>query len=106
MVYTCAHGNCSNDTRRKDAPHMQGVTFHSFPQNHVDPERCAKWVKVCNRADLTVEKVSRYTKICSKHFVGGKGPTQKYPDPVSATHHVATEVSPEARTNQRKILSH
>ncbi|CAC5410447.1 unnamed protein product [Mytilus coruscus] len=37
------------------------------------------------REGFTTDRVKRDTYICSKHFVGGRGPTDSDPDPVPAT---------------------
>lgn len=60
---------------------MQGVDFVKFPSKHTDVDRCKKWVKACGRANFTLDKVTRDTYICTKHFYSGNG-TFKYPDPV------------------------
>ncbi|CAD6218938.1 GSCOCG00011491001-RA-CDS, partial [Cotesia congregata] len=52
---------------------------------HIDEVRCNKWIHASRRVDLTVKKINKYSYVCSKHFIGGKGPTVENPDPVSAT---------------------
>ena len=61
---------------------MNGVTFVKFPSKHNDVATCRKWVKACGRMNFAVEKVTRDTYICTKHFHGGNGPTAEYPDPL------------------------
>ena len=43
-------------------------------------------VRECGREHFAVEKVTRWTYICSKHFVGENGPTTEHPDLIPATH--------------------
>ncbi|XP_046328109.1 uncharacterized protein LOC124112163 [Haliotis rufescens] len=81
MVHkTCGYGDCRSDSRKEN---LDNVTFISFPRdtgkNH---EKCLRWITLSGRIDLTPERVNRYTYVCSKHFVGGNGPTDEYPDPV------------------------
>ncbi|XP_067655189.1 uncharacterized protein [Haliotis asinina] len=81
MVHkTCGYGDCKSDSRKEN---LDNVTFISFPRdtgkNH---EKCLRWIKLSGRVDLTPERVNRYTFVCSKHFVGGNGPTDEHPDPV------------------------
>ena len=59
---------------------MEGVYFIPFPKPITHPEKW-RWVQLCGRPhkDFNVEKVSKYTYICSKHFVGGAGPTDPIP---------------------------
>lgn len=81
MVHkTCGYGDCRSDSRKEN---LDNVTFVSFPRdtgkNH---EKCLRWITLSGRIDLTPERVNRYTYVCSKHFVGGNGPTDEYPDPV------------------------
>ncbi|OPL21123.1 hypothetical protein AM593_05472, partial [Mytilus galloprovincialis] len=47
-------------------------------------EKCLKWIKACRRphSQFNVERITRATYICSKHFVNKIGPTEKYPDPI------------------------
>jgi hypothetical protein len=63
---------------------MKNVTFLTFPKSRDLMERLQKWVKACGRKNFSVDKVKRHTRICSQHFVGGKGPTEQHPDPIPA----------------------
>jgi THAP domain len=63
---------------------MNGVYFISFAKVKGEPERLQKWVNACGRQAFTVHRVTKDTYICSKHFVGGAGPTTEHPDPVPA----------------------
>ncbi|CAL1531144.1 unnamed protein product, partial [Lymnaea stagnalis] len=82
MGVHCAYGTCNSDSRYKDRPHMQGVKFYSFPNPQKDLEKCKRWVDACSREGFFVHSLSKHMFICSKHFVGGKGPTEKFPDPI------------------------
>ena len=57
-----------------------------FPKPKRNLEKCQRWIRACGRELFTVEKVTRWTYICSKHFVGGQGPTDLHPDPIPATY--------------------
>ena len=82
----CCFGVCNSDSRYADKPLMEGVFFINFPKPKTQPEKCAKWVRLCGRpvAKFNCDRVNRNTFICSKHFVGGKGPTHDHPDPIPA----------------------
>ncbi|XP_046549255.1 uncharacterized protein LOC124259203 [Haliotis rubra] len=81
MVHkTCGYGDCRSDSRKEN---LDNVTFISFPRDTgINHEKCLRWIKLSGRVDLTPERVNRYTYVCSKHFVGGNGPTDEHPDPV------------------------
>lgn len=59
-----------------------GVCFIRFPDPVSNRERCLRWVRACGRKDLTIESVNNKTFICSKHFIGGNGPTKEHADPL------------------------
>ena len=84
----CCYGDCKSDSRYKDRPYrsMQGVTWTPFPKPKTKLEKCQRWVYACGRGDFTVDNVKKWTYICSKHFVGGKGPTAEHADPIPATY--------------------
>ncbi|XP_013419440.1 uncharacterized protein LOC106180094 [Lingula anatina] len=89
MVCTkhCCYGTCRNDSRYPNRPEMEGVFFINFPKPKTQREKCEKWIYACGRPkdQFNVEKITKSTYICSKHFVGGRGPTEDYPDPIPAT---------------------
>ncbi|XP_046582572.1 uncharacterized protein LOC124289945 [Haliotis rubra] len=82
----CAYGICRSDNRYGERPEMAGVHFILFPKFHKEPEKCARWVRACSRDGFTTDKVNKYTYLCSKHFVGGNGPSFEHPDPIPATY--------------------
>ena len=85
--YRCSWGLCNSDARyyskRED---MKDIFFLAFPAKVRHKERCLEWIKACNRPDsqLNIETLRDYDYICSKHFVGGNGPTEENPDPLTA----------------------
>ena len=83
----CCYGTCNSDSRYHDRPRMEGVFFIPFPKPITKKEKCERWIRACGRApdDFDTGKINRSTYICSKHFVGEKGPTETHPDPVPAT---------------------
>ena len=65
---------------------MQGVTWVTFPKPVSNKEKCHRWIRACGRADhdFNATKINKDVYICSKHFVGGVGPTKEHPDPIPA----------------------
>lgn len=80
----CCYGTCNSDSRYADRPHMNGVFFIPFPKPKTNLEKCKIWIKNCGRKDFGIDRISRNTYVCSKHFVGEKGPTNDHPHPVPA----------------------
>ena len=97
VVKHCCYGTCNNDNRKlnnlekwKDMVNKFGepVSFIPFvkPRRHLD--KCKEWIKACARpkAQLSVELLDsakgQYVYICSRHFVGERGPTDEYPNPI------------------------
>jgi hypothetical protein len=80
---------------------MDGVFFIPFPKPLTQMQKCEKWIKACGRPaeDLNVQKIKRSTYICSKHFVGGRGPTPDNPDPIPALLHTDEQVHLILRLN-------
>ena len=81
----CSYGLCNNDSRFSDRDSMKDVTWIPFPKPKRTLEKCEKWVRACGRENFTVDRVKKWTYICSKHFVGERGPTTEHPDPIPAT---------------------
>ena len=88
--HCCAY-NCTNSKEKKKNPvkypEVTNVTFHCFPQNNEkiqyvpgmsEQERRRRWTAACRLESLNV---TRHTRICSKHFEGGLGPTKANPVP-------------------------
>lgn len=91
----CCYGTCNNDSRYRHRENMEGVFFIPFPKPLTRRQTCEKWIKACGRPDddFNCNKIKRSTYICSKHFVGGKGPTKKNPDPIPVLLHTDEQVS-------------
>ena len=81
----CCYGTCISDSRYGHRPEMEEVFFIPFPKPKSKPERCTRWIRACSREGFGEDKINKYTYICSKHFVGGSGPTEADPDPIPAT---------------------
>ena len=81
----CAWGTCKSDSRRQDDEDMKGVFFVPFVKPRIDLLKCNRWVNACRRENFTTSNVKKWTYICSKHFIGGMGPTVQHPDPIVAT---------------------
>ncbi|KAM4574074.1 uncharacterized protein V3H82_008823 [Fundulus diaphanus] len=102
MVTTkhCCYGVCRSDTRYGHRDHMKGVFFIPFPKPRSLAQKCQRWIRACNREDFTAQNVTKDTYICSLHFVGGKGPTAEFPDPITAV--PACSMQLETITHKRK----
>ncbi|XP_042215701.1 tigger transposable element-derived protein 1-like isoform X3 [Homarus americanus] len=80
----CCYGVCNSDSRYAHRKHMKNVKWIPFPGPEEEADKCKRWIRACGRENFTVEKVNKLTNICSKHFVGGNGPTEAHPDPIPA----------------------
>lgn len=89
----CCYGTCTNDSRKfgqPGHPEMEGVFFIPFVKPARQLKKCKEWIRLCGRPHdrLNVEILDshkgRNIYICSKHFVGGNGPTDEYPNPIPA----------------------
>ncbi|CAG2215636.1 unnamed protein product [Mytilus edulis] len=80
----CMYGVCKSDSRYTERLAKKDVHFIPFPKPLRNRVKCERWIRACGRPDLNVEKVTKYSYICSLHFVRGNGPTEKYPDPIPA----------------------
>ena len=72
--HCCAY-NCTNsEPKKKDPvkyPEVASVTFHCFPSNDEKKKQYAPGMS----------EQERRTRICSKHFEGGQGPSKANPVP-------------------------
>ena len=61
------------------------------------------WIKACNRphCQLNIEKLRDYNYVCSKHFVGGFGPTENHPNPLTADTYCARQHTGRKRPKPR-----
>ena len=88
MVTTkwCACGTCIDNSQYpqswKRNSNGDPVKFFHFPGAVRQNKRRQRWITACHRGDSFVGAKDSY--ICSIHFVGGNGSTNKYPDPISA----------------------
>lgn len=80
----CCYKDCRSDSRYADRESMQGVGWVPFPKPKTNLAKCERWLEICCREGFTVDKVKKWTYICTKHFIGGNGPTEDYPDPIPA----------------------
>ncbi|KAK3085034.1 hypothetical protein FSP39_023160 [Pinctada imbricata] len=85
MVLRCAWGTCNGDERYPERQGPDGRLI-LFPKPKTEPEKCLRWIKACGRPheQLNINKINKHKAVCSKHFVGGKGPTELFPDPIQA----------------------
>ncbi|XP_052096605.1 uncharacterized protein LOC127731804 [Mytilus californianus] len=80
----CMYGVCKSDSRYPERLAEKDVYFIPFPKPLRNRVKCERWIRACGRHDLNVEKVTKYSYICSLHFVRGNGPTEEYPVPIPA----------------------
>ncbi|XP_062587836.1 uncharacterized protein LOC134249507 [Saccostrea cucullata] len=84
MVKHCSFGTCNSDSRYKDK--LNGAKFIPFPKPKTNLHKCMRWIALCHRPQhqLNVNKITKDTYICTKHFFNIDGPTAEYPDPCDA----------------------
>ena len=77
MVKRCAWGTCKTDSRYPERLIKDGtvINFHPFPSEKKFKERRELWIRSCSWADDF--KLTKDSYICSLHFVGENGPTDK-----------------------------
>lgn len=81
-VKRCVYKTCRSDSRYYHKDYMSGVVFLPFPKPKTNLAKCKKWIEWLDRPDYPIERVGYNTYICSKHFVGGIGPTEQFPNPI------------------------
>ena len=93
VVKCCVYPGCGSDNRKLSCI---GVRFLPFPKPKTQLETCQRWIKMLAKPqkEFNIHKINQYTYICSKHFVGGDGPTQEYPDPIPAQSHGSIGAKP------------
>ncbi|XP_048759607.2 uncharacterized protein LOC125669203 isoform X2 [Ostrea edulis] len=84
MVKHCSFGTCKSDSRYPDK--LNGAKFIPFPKPKTNFQKCVRWIALCRRPQyqLNVNKITKDTYICTKHFFNNDGPTAEYPDPCDA----------------------
>ena len=79
MFYHCCVQGCTANSKKWQLLHkypwMEGVTFHSIPIKYRNT-----WVILIWRENLTSKDITKWTRICSRHFVD-KRPTGQHPFP-------------------------
>jgi hypothetical protein len=80
--YFCNADGCNSASRKTKNlakyPWMKDITLHSFPHATRQKKLRATWLDMIKREDFVPNK---YSRVCSVHFVGGKGPTEQHPIP-------------------------
>uniref|UniRef100_A0A8W8MAW4 THAP-type domain-containing protein n=1 Tax=Magallana gigas TaxID=29159 RepID=A0A8W8MAW4_MAGGI len=84
MVKHCSFGTGKSDSRYPDK--LNGAKFIPFPKPKTNLEKYMRWIALCHRHQdqLNINKITKDTYICTKHFVNNDGPTTDYPDPCDA----------------------
>lgn len=80
---TCVFSQCKSDSRTIDKDVCSEILFVPFPQPFRDVAKCRRWLRVCRSHNFGIAQITRFTYVCSLHFVGGRGPTEIYPDPIA-----------------------
>eukprot|EP00105_Crassostrea_gigas_P042586 XP_019926734.1 PREDICTED: uncharacterized protein LOC109619913 [Crassostrea gigas] len=85
MVLRCAWGTC-NVAERYPERLQNGVKLILFPKPKTNLQKCIRSIKACGRPheQLNIQRINKHKAVCSKHFVGGNGPTVEFPDPLQA----------------------
>lgn len=79
----CVISQCTSDSRTIDKDVCSEIFFVPFPQPFRDVAKCRRWLRICRSHNFGMAQITRFTYVCSLHFVGGRGPTEIYPDPIS-----------------------
>jgi hypothetical protein len=66
VVKRCVYGTCMSDNRKDKT-----IRFIAFPKPKMSLGKCVRWIHLCGRENLSIEKVTPYTFICEKHFPSG-----------------------------------
>ena len=84
MVKTCIYPDCKTDSRFFGDPEMQYVKWVRFPKPSNNAEKCRRWIELLGGPNemVNVDKIKRWTYICTLHFVNQMGPTVEHPDPL------------------------
>lgn len=89
MVRYCVYHSCKSREKKEiiqsctsKASNTGTVCFYSVPKPTTDYEKCLRWLRAINRTDIQTTNVKKHHYVCSKHFVGGFGPSINYPDPL------------------------
>lgn len=75
----CVYKSCNSCSQKIDCTKYSEVFFVPFPNPMRETDKYKRWLQICQSKQLYI---SRYTTICSLHFVGGRGPTKEHPDPI------------------------
>ena len=73
MVYHhCMVPGCTSNSKKwqqlEKYPWMKGVTFLTFPR---DTRERRAWIRLSRRSDFKLSNITKWTRICSRHFVDG-----------------------------------
>ena len=94
----CSWGICPSDSRYADKLPPE-TFFIRFPkpgkvkesmtgwekqQEKQKTLKAKRWIHACGRKAISTKDIKKDTYFCSLHFVGGKGPTDEFPDPLLA----------------------
>ena len=75
MPKLCKWGDCKSDSRR---PKVEGLRFLPFPKPQKNRERAMRWMFLCARVGLTLDKIKSHMYVCSLHFPPGSDLNLRY----------------------------
>jgi len=83
MPAYCNAEGCNSSSKKKENlvkyPWMKDITFHSFPSAQKQKHLRKLWIDMVRRGDNWMP--NKYSRLCSIHFVGLKGPSPNNPIP-------------------------
>ena len=99
MVSTkhCCYGECKMDSRYrerwpkslKEDEKSGRKVFIPFPKPSQDIEKCRRWIVACSPQFFTENNITRNTYICALQWLGEKGLTEEFSDPLKANFSLA-----------------
>ena len=111
----CCWSVCNSDSRYPERLPPE-TSFIRFPkprnvkdnmtewqkhQEQLKTEKSKIWLHACGRQEFNdVSQIKKDTYICSLHFIGGNGPTEINPNPLTAT--LTAEQLAKRCTNKRR----
>lgn len=81
----CVYKSCNSCSQESECTKCSDVFFVPFPNPLRENDKYKRWLQIC-KSKQRMLYISRYTSICSLHFVGGRGPTKEHPDPIAERH--------------------
>lgn len=77
----CVYQSCKNREQSKKYT-ANCIRYFPVPKPSTNYVNCVRWLDAINRDELKTVDVKQHHHVCSRHFVGGNGPTSDHPDPI------------------------